>query len=203
MAAAALPGAHARTPVPGFVPGTDYLVLDRRALVEAPAGQVEVVEFFWYSCSHCHQFEPQFAQWIKKAPKSVAVRRVPIAFRPDFEPQQRLFYVLEAMGKLGQLHAQVFQAIHVDKQDLKTVEAITAWVEKQGVSKAQFVELYNSFSVVSKAKKATQLQEAFKVDGVPSLGVAGRFYTSGILAKSMERALSITDYLISLARKTK
>src|SRR5687767_13197515 len=88
--------------------GSDYLVLDKRAPVEAPAGKVEVVEFFWYSCPHCNRFEPALEEWIKKAPKDVVVRRVPIAFRPDFEPQQRLYYVLEAMNKVQELHKKVF-----------------------------------------------------------------------------------------------
>ena len=181
--------------------GSDYLVLDKRAPVEAPAGKVEVVEFFWYSCPHCNRFEPALEEWIKKAPKDVAIRRVPIAFRADFEPQQRLFYVLEAMNKVDELHKKVFYAIHVEKQLLNTPELIAAWAEKQGLNKAKFLETYNSFSVATKARKATQLQEAYKIDGVPAIGVAGRYFTSGSMAQTMERALLVTDYLIAQVRK--
>ncbi|MEO8021759.1 thiol:disulfide interchange protein DsbA/DsbL [Polaromonas sp.] len=181
--------------------GSDYLVLDKRAPVEAPAGKVEVVEFFWYSCPHCNRFEPALEEWIKKAPKDVVIRRVPIAFRPDFEPQQRLFYVLETMNKVEELHKKVFYAIHVEKQLLNTPELIAAWAEKQGIDKTKFLEIYNSFSVATKARKATQLQDAYKIDGVPALGVAGRYFTSGSLTQTMERALLVTDYLIAQARK--
>ncbi len=181
--------------------GTDYLVLDKRAPVDAPAGKVEVVEFFWYSCPHCNRFEPALEEWIKKAPKDVAVRRVPVSFRADFEPQQRLYYVLEAMNKVDELHKKVFYAIHAEKQMLNTPELVAAWAEKQGINRAKFSEMYNSFSIATKARKATQLQDAYKVDGVPALGVAGRFYTSGELAKNMDRALLVTDYLITQARK--
>ena len=181
--------------------GTDFLVLDKPAPVEAPAGKIEVVEFFWYSCPHCNRFEPALEEWIKKAPKDVVVRRVPVSFRPDFEPQQRLYYVLEAMNKVDELHKKVFLAIHGEKQMLNTAELIAAWAEKQGLNKAKFLEMYNSFGIATKARKATQLQDAYKVDGVPALGVAGRFYTSGELAKNMDRALQVTDYLVVLARK--
>ncbi len=181
--------------------GTDYVVLDKRAPVEAPSGKIEVVEFFWYSCIHCNRFEPALEEWIKKAPKDVAVRRVPIAFRPDFEPQQRLFYVLETMNKVEELHKKVFYAIHVEKQLLNTSELIAAWAEKQGLDKAKFAEIYNSFSVATKARKATQLQDAYRIDGVPALGIAGRFFTSGSLAQNMERALQVTDYLVAQVRK--
>lgn len=200
--AAALPlSAQAQSKPPAE--GSEYLMLDKPAATEAAPGKIEVVEFFWYSCPHCNAFEPQLEAWIAKAPKDVAVRRVPVAFRPDFEPQQRLYYVLEALGKVEALHKKVFYAIHVEKQALNTADLIAAWAQKQGLDKAKFSELYNSFPVNLKARKATQLQDAFKVDGVPALGVAGRYYTSGSLAGSMERALTVADYLIGLARKGK
>ncbi len=183
--------------------GNDYLLLDRPAITEAAAGKIEVVEFFWYSCPHCNHFEPQFEEWIKKAPKDVSVRRVPVAFRADFEPQQRLYYVLETLGKVEELHKKVFYAIHVEKQTLNTADQVAAWAEKQGINKARFVETYNSFPVATKTRKATLLQDAYKVDGVPALGIAGRYFTSGSLAQTMERALLVTDYLVGLARKAK
>ena len=183
--------------------GSDYLTLDKRVPVEAPAGKVEVIEFFWYACPHCNAFEPKLEAWIKKNPADVMVKRVPVAFRDNFVPQQRLFYTLEAMGKLDEVHRKVFNAIHVDKLALDKEDSITAWVEKQGVDKAKFAELYNSFSVSTKARRATQLQDAFKVQGVPAMGVAGRWYTDGTMVGTMDRALQVTDYLLAEARKSR
>ena len=202
LASLGLPGsllAQARKPDDG----TDYMSLKDRAPVEAPTGKIEVVEFFWYSCPHCNAFEPKLVSWIKKQPADVAVRRVPVAFRDDFVPQQRLFYTLEAMGKLDELHNKVFSTIHGDKQVIDKEASITAWAEKNGVDKLKFAELYNSFSVQTKARKAVQLQNAYKVEGVPALGIAGRFYTDGSLAGNMDRALQVTDYLIAEVRKSK
>jgi thiol:disulfide interchange protein DsbA len=54
---------------------------------------------------------------------------------------------------------------------------------------------------VTKVRKAVQLQEAYKVDGVPALGIAGKYYTSGSQAKSMERALAVVDHLVGLQAK--
>lgn len=183
--------------------GTDFLALDKRAPVDGAPGKIEIIEFFWYSCPHCNAFEPSFDAWTKKVPKDVAVRRVPVAFRDSFVPQQRLFYTLEAMNKLDDLHRKVFHAIHVEKQKVDTQDTITAWIEKQGVDKAQFTEFYNSFAVQTKARRATQIQDAYKVSGVPALGVAGRFYTDGSLAGSMERALQVVEFLASEIRKGK
>ena len=194
-------GAHAQGQAPKE--GSDYLVLDKSAPTDSGAGKIEVVEFFWYSCPHCNKFEPQLEEWMKKMPKDVVLRRAPIAFKPDFEPQQRLYFALEAMGKVEELNKKVFAAIHVDKLPLNTQPLIAEWVEKQGVSKAKFTDAYNSFPVATKTRKATLLQDSYRVDGVPALGVAGKYYTTGSLAQSMERALVVTDYLVGLARKAK
>jgi protein dithiol oxidoreductase (disulfide-forming) len=208
MAAATLGGAtlstaaHAQAKA-AFKEGIDYLTLDKPVPTEAPAGRVEVVEFFWYSCPHCHAFEPQLEAWAKQLPKDVMLRRVPVSFRPDFEPQQRLYYVLEGMGKVEELHKKVFNAIHVERQPLNTAETVAAWAEKQGINKAKFAEMYNSFSVTTKVRKATQLQDAYKVDGVPALGIAGRYYTTGSLTQTMTRALLVTDFLVGQSRGAK
>lgn len=178
------------------VAGTDYQVLQTRAPVEAPAGKVEVVEFFWYNCQHCNAFEPGLSEWVKKLPKNVAFRRVPVAFNDSFVPQQRLFYTLETMGLLNKLHNKVFAAIHVEKLNLSKGEAIVEWVGKNGVDRAKFLAQYNSFGVVTKAQKGSQLQKAYNVEGVPALGVAGQFYTDGSMAGSMERALLVVQTLI-------
>ena len=200
IGAGALP-TLAQAQAKAFQNGSDYLTLAKPAPTEAPAGQVEVVEFFWYNCPHCNAFEPMFDAWTKKVPKDVTVRRSPIAFRPDFEPQQRLYFVLESLGKVDELHKKVFNAIHVEKQQLATADQIAVWAEKQGIPKAKFVELYNSFSISTKARKSTQLQDAYAVDGVPALGINGRYFTSGTQAKTLERSLQVTDYLIEQSRQ--
>ena len=183
-----------------FKSGKDFLTLDRAVATEAGAGKIEVIEFFWYSCPHCNAFEPGFAQWVKNAPKDVVVRRIPVSFRDDFAPQQRLFFTIEAMNLMETLHPKVFAAIHVEKLMLNTDVSVLAWAEKQGVDKAKFNDIYKSFGVATKLKRAVQLQNEYKVEGVPSLGVAGRYYIDGTLAGSMDRALKVAESLIAQSR---
>jgi thiol:disulfide interchange protein DsbA len=180
--------------------GIDFVRLGKPAPVEAPAGKIEVIEFFWYNCPHCSAFEPILAPWAKALPKDVAFKRVHIAFNASFAPQQKLFYALDELGLVDKLHARVFAAIHGERQNLSSAEAITDWVVKQGVDKAKFLEQFNSFSAATKATRATQLQNAYQVEGVPALGVAGRYYTDGSLAKSMDRALQVAEFLVAQVR---
>jgi thiol:disulfide interchange protein DsbA len=180
----------------GFKEGTDYLRLPAQVPVAAPAGQIEVVEFFAYSCIHCFRFEPLLDAWIPKLAADVKVRRAPVAFSPAFEPMQRFYFTLESMGLVDKLHAKVFKAFHDERQPLTSPEAIVAWIEKQGVNRDQFLAFFNG-PAGKLAAAATQLQEAYKVEGTPALGVAGRFYVGGQGPKT----LAIADSLIAQVRK--
>jgi thiol:disulfide interchange protein DsbA len=183
------------------IEGKDYLSLDKRVPTDVGAGKIEVIEFFWYSCPHCNSFEPQFAAWLKAAPKDLVVQRVPVRFRDDFEAQQRAYYVFESLNMVDAMHGKLFHAIHTERQQLNNAQALAAWANKNGLPEKKFMDTFNSFGVATKARRATQLQDAFKVQGVPALGIAGRFYTDGGLAQSMDRALQVADYLIGEVRR--
>lgn len=194
LAAAPL-GALAQAPVEG----KSYVKLGQPLPV--PPGKIEVVEFFWYGCPHCNAFEPMIDGWAKKLPADVHFRRVPVAFRDDpFVAHQKIWYTIEALGLVEQLHRKVFYAIHNERQRLDKPADIQSFVAKQGVDAAKFMETYASFGVQTKAQQARKLAEAYKIDGVPSIGVHGRWYTSATLAGSPERALAVTDFLIQKAR---
>lgn len=188
--------AQVRRPEPGW----DYLALRKPVPVEAPAGKIEVVEFFWYSCRFCNAFEPMLEAWSKRLPGDVVLRRVPVGFRDEFVPQQRLYYTLRAMGELERLHTKVFAAIHAERLDLSRGQAIVEWVGQNGVDRARFAELFSSPEIQELVGKATQLQDAYGVEGVPGLGVAGRFYTDASIATTMERALQVVDFLLAEVR---
>ena len=197
-----LPAAHpAMAQARQFKEGKDFKRLDKPVAPDAPAGKVDVIEFFWYSCPHCNAFEPTLDAWVKAAPKDLSIRRVPVAFNASFVPQQKLFYTLEGMGKLDALHAKVFRAIHVERAKLAKDDEILAWVTQQGVDAAKFKEIYSSFSVANQVRRASQLQDAYGVEGVPSMGVAGKYYTDGTMAGSMQTVLQVVEYLASTARK--
>ena len=186
----------------GPVEGKHYVRLSQP--LPAPAGgKIEVIEFFWYGCPHCNAFEPTLDAWQKKLPADVAFHRVPVAFRDEpYTTHQRIFYALEALGKVEAMHRKVFYAIHSDRQRLDKAPDIAAFMAKNGIDSAKFLEVFNSFSVQTKSRQANQLAAAYKIDGVPAIGVQGRYFTSGSLAGSNEAALSVADFLIQRVRKS-
>lgn len=179
--------------------GTEYRPVKPVQPTESP-GKIEVLEFFWYGCPHCNAFGPQLDAWAKKLPADVQLKRVPVAFRESSIAHQRIYYALEEMKLTETVHRRVFAAIHVDRQRLEDQAEIVAFMNKNGVDGAKFLESYNGFSVQTKARQATQLVQAYRLDGVPAIGIQGRYLTSPSMAGSPERALAVASYLIDKVR---
>lgn len=194
------PGALAQG---AWVEGTHYVRLSQPAPLSLPGPdkKIDVVEFFWYECPHCNTFEPMLQAWSKKLPPDVSFRQVPVGFTARHQVAQKAYYALEEMGQLETLHPRIFAAIHLQRQRLMTEKAYVDFVAANGVDADKFASTMRSFSVATKANRARQLSDAYKIDGVPAIGVQGRYYTSGPLAGSYERMLGATDHLIGLARK--
>jgi thiol:disulfide interchange protein DsbA len=193
----------------GFQEGKHYVRLAQPVSVSAPAGKVEVLEFFSYGCPHCSAFEPALEAWVKKLPADVAFRRVPVNFLASAEVLQRMYFSLEALGQVEALQRKVFAEVQALRGRVGGAEVAADLVAKHGVDRAKFLELYGSFGVQTKVVQAKQLVERYKIDGVPALGIHGRFYTSPSLAggdnvpetESQARALALTDQLIARVRK--
>ena len=184
----------------GPVEGRDFVRLSAPVAVPA-GGKIDVIEFFSYGCPHCYSFEPMLDQWVKRLPADVAFRRIPATFNAPFEGYARLFYALEAQGLVETLHKRVFAAIHVQRQRLDKEADIAAFVSANGGDGAKVVDTLKSFGVATKVRQAKQAAEAYKIDGVPTLGIHGRWFTSGSLTGGNDKALLVADYLVQRARK--
>lgn len=181
------------------VEGKDYTRLQTPVAVAVP-GKIEVVEFFGYWCPHCNAFEPALEAWVAKLPASVNFRRIPVVFNATHEPYQKLYFALEALGLVAKLHGKVFNALHVQRQRLEKDAEVSAFAAANGVDGAKLIDTMKSFSVVTKGNQARQMAQNFHIDGVPTLGIQGRYLTSVSQAGSGERALQVTDALIRKAR---
>ena len=182
-----------------LVEGTDFKRVAQPLPV--PEGKVDVVEFFGYWCPHCSAFEPQLDAWVKKQPAQVVFRRMAVAFNAAHEPLQRLYFAIELLGQVDALHRKVFAAIHLQKTRLNTDAEITEWLKTASADAAKISDAMKSFSVATKLRQSRTLSEGFKIDGVPTLGIQGRFMTSPSIAGTAERALMVADTLIAQVRK--
>ena len=177
----------------------DYTVLKTPVPVESGA-KIEVLEFFQYSCPHCATFEPYLAAWKKKLHSDVDYRRIPIAWDNSTMPHVRIYYTLEALGKLPELHEKVFAAIQKNRQPMLNPDAIADFMAANGIDRKQWLDTYNSFSVAARANRAGQVWRAYKVDGTPMMAVDGRFMTAPSMVGTREGTLVVLDYLVQRSR---
>ncbi|WP_153101535.1 thiol:disulfide interchange protein DsbA/DsbL [Paraburkholderia hayleyella] len=185
------------------VAGKDYTVLAAPQPIEAPAGKIEVIEFFWYGCPHCSEFDPFLETWIKRQGPDVSFKRVPVAFRDDFIPHSKLYHALDAMGLLQQLTPKIFNEIHVNKNYLMTPEEQAKFLAKNGVDTKKFMEAYNSFSTQSAVQRDKKMMAAYKIEGVPTLIVQGKYVTGPSATNSLPGTIQVLDYLVTQVRAKK
>ncbi|HTH39914.1 MAG TPA: thiol:disulfide interchange protein DsbA/DsbL [Rhodocyclaceae bacterium] len=183
------------------VEGKDYVVISPAMSTDNP-GKVEVTEFFWYGCPHCFHFEPTFNQWIKKQGKDVAIRFIPAPLNPAWTAGAKLYYALDILGAQEKLRNDIFVAIHNEHQLSPTDErGFVTWVGKKGVDTTKFSEALNSFSLQSKIRRAAQLTNESKIDGTPSVVVAGKYRIVEPAGMSPEYFMQVADALVAKARK--
>jgi len=198
--------AHASPTAP--VAGKEYTVLKTPQPVGVPAGKIEVTEFFWYGCPHCNKFDPFLEDWVKKQGPDVVFKRVPVAFRDDFIPHSKMYYALDALGLAQKLTPAVFHEIHENKNFLLTPEDQAKFLATQGVDPKKYMEAYNSFSTQSALQRDKALLDAYKIDGVPTIAIQGKYETGPAMIqlpedKALPGTLQVMDYIVSQIRAKK
>ncbi|HET9113381.1 MAG TPA: thiol:disulfide interchange protein DsbA/DsbL [Burkholderiales bacterium] len=178
----------------------DYTILSPEIGTDTP-DKIEVAEFFWYHCPHCFNLEPALNAWIKKAPKDVAIRRIPAVLNASWVPLAKTYYAMEALGVVNKYHDDLFNAIHLEGLDTSQESNIFNWAGMIGMNKQAFINAYQSFGVQSKVMRAYQLTRDAKITGVPTFIVDGKYSTSESMTGSEAALFSTLDQLIAKARK--
>ena len=189
------------TPAAALQAGTDYLELVPPQHTDVKKGQIEVVEFFWYRCPHCYHLEPALNAWAKKQAKDVVIKRVPAVLNESWAPLTRAYYALDALGLQPKMHDEVFNAIHGQGMDLNPPEAFFDWAVTKGVDRKKLANAYNSFGVNSKVMRAQRMTKDYKINGVPSFAVNGKYVTSAYMTGGEEKLFEVLDQLIAMEHK--
>ncbi|HYP30224.1 MAG TPA: thiol:disulfide interchange protein DsbA/DsbL [Burkholderiaceae bacterium] len=194
-----LPGLALASPA-APVDGTDYLRL-QTPLNLPKTGKVEVMEFFWYGCPHCNHFEPTIEPWIARLPADVHFRRVPVQFNALQGIHQRIWYTWEMMGLVEQMHAKTFARFHVQRKPINSESDMLEFAQENGLDVAKVKATWNGFGMGTRVAQAQQLCDDYRVDGVPMIGIHGRYTTSPSQGGEKE-CLATTDTLVAQLRKT-
>jgi len=194
---AALPARSAVT----LTEGVNYKVLSPVVPPSTPPGRVEVVEVFWYACGHCYLLEPKLETWERSGkPAYVQLVRQPATWNELLKTHARVFYTAELLGKLPQLHADVFREINLKGNRLDTPQAVEAYFVSRGVPKADFQRAYSSFAVESKLRRADDLNRRYRITGTPTVIVNGKYVTDVGMAGSEEKLFEVINALAARDR---
>ena len=181
--------------------GEGWDPVDPPIATSVPKGKIEVVEFFWYGCPHCFTMEPQLNAWLASKPDNVEFRRVPAPLNPSWTVHSQFFYAAESLGVLDKLHEPLFEAIHEKKQKLFDKNSLIDFAVEHGVDRQKFTDAWNSFGVYVKVQQARKLGQRYALDGVPAIGIAGKYKTSGSLAGTYSRMFEVVNKLVAEAAK--
>ena len=184
----------------GGVVAQEYLELNPPKATADPT-KVEVIEFFWYGCPHCFQFEPYLEAWLKEKPAEVTFRRQPVIFGPKWAPQAKGFFTAEVLGVVDKIHQDFFRAMHVDKKPMASEEELAEFFAAHGVDRKAFADAFRSFAVDVKMRQAETLAAEYGITGVPSLVVNGKYAITGQTAKSYARMIEVLKEMIERERK--
>ncbi len=193
--------------------GAEYMTLPSPQPSQTVGKKVEVIEFFMYHCPHCNALEPTLEAWVKKQGDNINFKRIHFPYSGPADPESHLFLTLEAMGKSEEFTPKVFRAFHVDHERLTSDDAIVDWAVKNGIPKDKFLNYWNSFGILTKLKRLPAIAAAYKVDGVPTLVIDGRYVTSpsilGAVNKNatepslMQTTTQVLDALVAKVQKEK
>jgi thiol:disulfide interchange protein DsbA len=177
--------------------GTDYKLIEP-AQATRSGNKIEVLEFFFYGCSHCFHLHPDLTAWERKMPKDVELVLVPTIFNATWEPMAYSYYALEVMGQQLKLHDDLYEAWNVKNIDLSDESKIAAFVAQRGVDSKKFSEAYHSFSVQSKVMRSKQLTQSYNIRGTPTIIVDGKYLITGLQPAA---AIQVMSALIDKARR--
>lgn len=194
----ALPLAARGAPV-DLLEDADYRVIPQQAT--ADPRRVEVVEFFYYGCRWCNEFEPYLDEWLRRKPGDVDFFRQPALRSARWETLTAAYYALEAVGMLPRLHGRLFRAYHRDNLDLESRSELVKWVEKQGVDRKRFEQALGSDAVRGKVEAARELTDRYEIESTPSVVVDGRYLTSSGMAGGVAQLMDVVEQLVVLARE--
>ena len=162
--------------------------------------KIEVIEFFSYGCPHCAELEPYLDTWLAKQPQDVAFRRVPVMFQQRWIPLAKIYYTLDAMGTETKLSPDVFKALHGSGVALWDNGKFYEWAAGKGLDRKKVEEVFTSFAIDGKMKRAMQLAQQYNIQSVPTVVVDGKFVTSSDRVGTHAQLPAAIDELVNKAR---
>ena len=182
-----------------YVEGKHYDTISPPLRARDP-GKIEVIEFFWYGCGHCYNFEPLVTQWKKTLADDVSFMPSPAVWNAPMGLHAQAFYTAQALGVLDSVNGALFAAMNVDKKRLGSEAEIGEIFTANGVDGETFSKTFRSFGITSQVKQADARARGARITGTPEMVVAGKYRVGTRKAGTQADMLKIVDFLIAKER---
>jgi thiol:disulfide interchange protein DsbA len=176
-----------------FEPGQHY-----KKVPNPKSGQSnKVTELFYYGCSHCYDLEDSVHDWLAAKPDSVTFERIPAVLdNPNWVFMAHVFYTAKFLGIEDDFHRAYFDAVHRDRKQVFSIDALADFVEPMGVSAKDYKAMFDSFQVKSAVSQARQLTNDYGINGVPAMVVNGQWLTDVPMAGSHDNLWEVVNTLL-------
>jgi|APSaa5957512535_1039671.scaffolds.fasta_scaffold10920_2 protein dithiol oxidoreductase (disulfide-forming) len=185
--------------------GTHYKLLSTPSI--SSSTKVQVQEIFWYGCAHCFSLESDVKKWLTKLDKNkVEFTRIPAAFGGAWDLHAQFYYTGVTLKIIDKIHTPMFNAIHIERNRSINCTSVDACADNYaqfvkelniGVTAKQFSSMFSSFGVLNKMNQSKSLMKQYKVTGVPTFVIAGKYITGVQMAGSNENLFGTINMLIN------
>lgn len=164
--------------------------------------EIEVIEFFSYSCKHCYRLQPFVKNWLERKPEDVVLRREHVIFNTQTIPLARAYYMAEELKVLSEIHDKIFEALHRHNMNISS-ESVLMQLFKgiAEVDSETFKEKYWSEETQDRIRAGNRKVSAWRILATPTLVVGGKYLVTTESAGSQRRMFQVVDFLAEKIRK--
>ena len=102
---------------------------------------------------------------------------------------------------IEEMHAEFFREIHERGNRLDTEAKLQEFFGRFSVDAAAFKAALDSFAVQAKMQRADELNRRYRIGGVPTIVVNGKYTTDATMVGGYEELLELVDELATAERE--
>ena len=188
-----------------FIEGVDFQLIldDPSSYVQKQNDKIQVVEAFWYGCPHCYIFDEYLSKWELKNENDIEFVNMPVVFNKPWLLHARVFYTFKKFDNYSELHQNFFYAFHEQQRKFNSIETIMNFFDSQNIDVEKAKEILLSDEVSKKVQEANYMLETYKIGSVPAIVINNKYKISGSMAKTYDRMIEISEYIIGIERENR
>jgi len=183
-----------------YTEGQQYSVIGNEVATQAPEGQTEVTEIFWYGCPHCYNLEPTMQAYKEQKPEDVFFNPVPATISSRWAFHAKLYYVGKLLDPDGSknVHSQLFDAFNKYRRRINNDDAAQRYFQSIGFTAEEVNNALKSPELKAYMNHARKVNKQAGIDSVPAIVVNGKYLTGPAFMSPGDNLIDVINYLTEL-----